>query len=135
MAVDFRDESFPILKEYLFYQQTVRQKSPKTVDEYFLDLRMFFRFMKVFRKLVPKDTEFEDIKIDDIDLDFLKKIDLTDAYEYMNYLQRERGLNASSRASPRKSIIFLPTRSRSLNFPKRKRLCQSTSPWSRALSF
>lgn len=94
----FRDESFPILKEYLFYQQTVRQKSPKTVDEYFLDLRMFFRFMKVFRKLVPKDTEFEDIKIDDIDLDFLKKIDLTDAYEYMNYLQRERGLNASSRA-------------------------------------
>ena len=98
MAVKFQDEAFPILKEYLFYQQTVRQKSPKTVDEYFLDLRMFFRFMKIFRKMVSNNTELEEIKIDDIDLDFLRKIDLTDAYEYMNYLQRERRLNASSRA-------------------------------------
>lgn len=98
MAVRFQDESFPILKEYLFYQQTIRQKSVKTVDEYFLDLRLFFRFMKVYRGLVPADTEFDEIPIDDIELAFIKKIDLTDAYEYMNYLQRERGLTASSRA-------------------------------------
>ena len=98
LAVRFQDESFPILKEYLYYQQTIRQKSPKTVDEYFLDLRTFFRFMKLNRKLVPADTEFESITIDDIDLAFLKKIDLTDAYEYMNYLQRDRSNNASSRS-------------------------------------
>lgn len=98
MAVRFQDESFPILKEYLYYQQTIRQKSPKTVDEYFLDLRTFFRFMKLNRKLVPADADFESITIDDIDLPFLKKIDLTDAYEYMNYLQRERNNNPSSRS-------------------------------------
>ncbi len=98
MAVRFQDESFPILKEYLFYQQTIRQKSPKTVDEYFLDLRTFFRFMKFYRKTVPSDADFESIAIDDIDLAFLRKIDLNDAYEYMNYLQRERGNSASSRA-------------------------------------
>ncbi len=98
MSVRFQDEAFPILKEYLFYQQTIRQKSPKTVDEYFLDLRTFFRFMKQYRRLVGSDVDFESITIDDIDLPFLKKIDLNDAYEYMNYLQRERGNNASSRA-------------------------------------
>ena len=98
MAVRFQDESFPILKEYLFYQQTIRQKSPKTVDEYFLDLRTFFRFMKQYRHLVPSDTEFDEITIYDIDLDFLKSIDLNDAYEYMNYLQRERNNTAASRA-------------------------------------
>ena len=98
MAVDFRDESFPILKDYLSYQGTVRQKSKKTVDEYFLDLRTFFRFLKVYRKTVPAETEFENIRIDDIDTDFLKKVDLTEAYEFMNYLVRERELNASSRA-------------------------------------
>ena len=98
MAVRFQDESFPILKEYLFYQQTIRQKSPKTVAEYFLDLRTFFRFMKQYRHLVPSDTEFDEITIDDIDLDFLKSIDLNDAYEYMNYLQRERNNTAASRA-------------------------------------
>ena len=98
VAVRFQDEAFPLLKEYLFYQQTIRQKSLKTIDEYFLDLRTFFRFMKIFRGLVPADTEFDGIAIDDIDLDFLKKIDLTDAYEFMNYMQRERGNAACARA-------------------------------------
>ena len=104
MAVRFQDEAFPILKEYLYYQQTIRQKSTKTIDEYFLDLRTFFRFMKVYRGLVPADAEFEEIAIDDIDLPFLRKIDLTDAYEYMNYLQRERQNNAASRARKSSSI-------------------------------
>ena len=86
------------MKEYLFYQQTVRQKSVKTIDEYFLDLRTFFRFMKIYRSLVPADSDFEAISILDIDLPFLQTIDLNDAYEYMNYLLRERGNNAASRA-------------------------------------
>lgn len=98
MAVRFQDEAFPELKEYLFYQQTILQKSVKTVDEYFLDLRTFFRFMKRFRKQVPADFNMESLPIDDINLAFLKTITLTDAYEYMNYLQRERGNNAASRA-------------------------------------
>ena len=98
MAVRFQDEAFPILKEYLFYQQTIRQKSPKTIDEYFLDLRTFFRYMKIYRGLVPADTEFDEIVIDDIDLDFLKTIELNDAYEFMNYLLRERENSAASRA-------------------------------------
>ncbi len=98
MAVRFQDEAFPILKEYLYYQQTIRQKSIKTVDEYFLDLRTFFRFMKVYRKQVPEDADFQSITIDDIDLAFVETISLNDAYEYMNYLQRERGNNAAARA-------------------------------------
>ena len=104
MSVSFQDEAFPVLKEYLFYQQTIRQKSIKTVDEYFLDLRTFFRFMKCHRGLVPGDAEFDSIAIDDIDLDFLKSIDLNDAYEYMNYLQRERGNNAASRSRKASSL-------------------------------
>ena len=98
MAVRFQDEAFPILKEYLYYQQTIRQKSIKTVDEYFLDLRTFFRFMKVYRKQVPEDADFQSVTIDDIDLAFVETISLNDAYEYMNYLQRERGNNAAARA-------------------------------------
>lgn len=98
MAVRFQDESFPILKEYLFYQQTIRQKSVKTVDEYFLDLRTFFRYLKVHRGLAPSDCDFEEIPIDDIDLALLQTVELNDAYEYMNYLQRERGNNAAARA-------------------------------------
>ena len=97
MAVNFRDEAFPILKEFLFYKQTVLNKSIKTVDEYFIDLRTFFRYMKLTRGLTG-DCEFDQIKIDDVDLPFLKSITLADTYEYMNWLLRERGNQAAARA-------------------------------------
>lgn len=97
MAVNFRDEAFPILKDYLFYQQTVRQKSLKTVDEYFLDLRTFFRFLKVKRGLASED-DFENIRIDDIGMELISTVTLEDAFEFMNYLQRERDNKAASRS-------------------------------------
>ena len=98
MSVRFQDEAFPILKEYLYYLQTIRAKSLKTVDEYFIDLRTFFRFFKQHRRLVGDETNFDAITIDDISLQQLESIRLEDAYEYMNWLQRERGNQAASRA-------------------------------------
>lgn len=98
MAVSFVDEAPQIIKDYLFYLQTIRSKSPKTVDEYYIDLRTFFRYIKLKRNLVPPDTNFEKIKIDDVDLELVKSITLNDAYEFMNYLVRVRHNNNSSRA-------------------------------------
>lgn len=98
MAVSFQDEAPQILKEYLFYIQTILDKSKKTVDEYYIDLRTFFRFMKRHRKLVSDDIDFDKIPIDDITLEFIKGITLNDAYEYMNYLQRERNNKSAARA-------------------------------------
>ena len=86
MAVDFRDEAPAILKDYLIYKQTIKNMSKKTVDEYFIDLRTFFRFLKVMRGLVPDGTEFDEIKIDDVDLDLIKTVNLELAYDYMNFL-------------------------------------------------
>lgn len=98
MAVNFRDEAPQILKEYLFYQETVRSRSSKTVNEYFIDLRTFFRYLKIRRGLVSSDTEFDEIKIDDVTIDLLKTVTLIDAYEYMNYLVRDRNNKVAARA-------------------------------------
>ncbi len=38
MAVNFANEAPYIIKEYLFYLQTIKGRSDKTVDEYYLDL-------------------------------------------------------------------------------------------------
>ncbi len=96
MAVNFADEAPDIIKEYLFYLQTIKGRSEKTVDEYFLDLRTFFRFLKIKRKLT--DTPFEEIIITDVDLELIKSVTLMDAYEFMNYLSRVRKNSAVSRA-------------------------------------
>lgn len=98
MAVNFRDEAPQIVKDYLYYLQTIKGKSQKTVDEYYIDLRTFFRFIKMRRKLVPDGIDFDSIKIDDITIDIVKTISLNDAYEYMDYLMRERSNQNATRA-------------------------------------
>lgn len=84
--------------------QTVKGKSSATVDEYYTDLRTFFRYLKKMRKLVPEAMELQDISITDIDLDFIKSITLTDIYAFMNYAMRERKNNAATRARKTSSI-------------------------------
>ncbi len=91
-------EAPPVIKEFLGYVGTIKEKSPKTVDEYYLDLRTFFRYIKKSRNLVPPETDFEEISISDIDLDLIKTITLTHVFEYMNYLSTERQNKASTRS-------------------------------------
>ena len=98
------NEASKIVKDYLLYLQTVKGKSPKTVDEYFSDLRTFFRFIKVHKNIVLSSTPFEDIKVNDVGLEFIQNITLNDTYEFMNYLMRDRMNNASTRARKTSSI-------------------------------
>ena len=46
---DYRTESPAILRDFLSYHETVKAHSQRTVDEYYLDLRNFFRYLKQMR--------------------------------------------------------------------------------------
>lgn len=76
--------------EFLNYLSVVRSKSELTVLEYASDLRLFFRFLLVYRGIVDKDTEFEKIAIDFIDVDFMKTITISDAYAFLSFCRNER---------------------------------------------
>ena len=104
MAMDSISEASPIIRDYLLYMQTVKGKSPKTVDEYFSDIRTFFRFIKLNRDLVPPTEDFSNIKVDDVDIELIKSVTLQDAYEFMNYLMRDRDNNASTRSRKSSSL-------------------------------
>lgn len=77
--------------EFLNYLSVVKSKSELTVLEYASDLRLFFRYMLVYRGLVDKETEFDKIEISFIDLDFIKTIKIPDAYAFLSYCRNERG--------------------------------------------
>lgn len=96
--MDYRTEAPPILRDFLVYHETIQGHSRRTVNEYYLDLRNFFRFLKQSKGLAAKDVPLNGISIDDVDLALVKDISLTDIYSYMSYLSRERGLNNTSRA-------------------------------------
>lgn len=84
------------LASFLIYIESIQGKSPKTADEYFYDLRTFYRFLKVYFHMA--DSETDELSIDDVDIDLLRSVNLQVLYEYMNYLNRTRGNAATSRA-------------------------------------
>ena len=104
MLYDFKDlkknESLPqIVVDFLNYLETIRGKSTNTLDAYKVDLTMFFRFLKLYRDEVSdKNTEFEDIIINDIDNAFIKKIRLSELYAFMSFLEKYRNNSAYARA-------------------------------------
>jgi len=97
--MDYRTESPEIIREFLFYHETIKTHSKKTIDEYFLDLRTFFRFLKLQKKLVPDDTEFNEISIMDIDFKFVESVTISDVYEYLAFLTRDKKTQQNSRST------------------------------------
>lgn len=93
-----------ILKEFLVYLQTIRNKSPKTVYEYFLDLRLFFRFLKQKRGLVASDVPFDEILIGDITIEQLKTVTLSEVYDFLYFLLSERHACAATRCRKSASL-------------------------------
>lgn len=87
------------LNNFLNYLTTVKERSPNTMSAYKVDLVMFFRFLKLYKTKLPKDIEFEEIDISDIDDKFIKDIHLTDLFSFMSFLDnyRDNGSYAKAR--------------------------------------
>lgn len=97
-------EAPEVIKDFLGYMQNIKGKSQKTVDEYYLDLRTFFRYIKILKGLEKTDAEFENINISDIDISLIKTITLTDIYSFMDYAIRDRHNGAKTRSRKTSSI-------------------------------
>jgi site-specific recombinase XerD len=87
-----------ILRDFLIYHETIKGQSPKTISEYYLDLRMFLRFLKLMRHDMPIHTCLDDIPIKDIDVSFLRDVTTSDVFDFLSYLANDRALNPESLA-------------------------------------
>ncbi len=98
-----------ILRDFLTYHETIKGQSPRTISEYYLDLRMFLRFLKLMRQEMPIHTRLDDLDIRDVDLDFLRQVTTSDVFDFLSYLASDRtpnpdaaapdyGISAASRA-------------------------------------
>ena len=96
--MDYRTEAPPLIRDFLSYHATVQGHSKQTVDEYYLDLRSFVRYLKRARDKSLQSVPMDHISIDDVTLDLVGSVTLSDVYAYMDFLNRDRGLNAASRA-------------------------------------
>ena len=87
-----------ILRDFLTYHETIKGQSQLTISEYYLDLRMFLRFIKLMRFDMPIHTRLDDIDIKDIDLDFIKSITTSEVFDFLSYLANDRNPDPESNA-------------------------------------
>ena len=87
-----------VLREFLIYHENIKGQSQLTISEYYLDLRMFLRFVKLMRSDMPIHTRLDDIDIKDVDLSFIQKIDTSDIFDFLSYLANDRTANPDSAA-------------------------------------
>lgn len=97
------DDIPSFIKEFLLYMQNIKNRSKSTIREYHYDLRDTFRFLKLFKQEKIKfnninDELIEKTNILDLDINFVKNIELTDLYEYLNYLSNTRLDKPTTRA-------------------------------------
>ena len=78
------------LRNFLSYHETVKGQSRRTVSEYYLDLRMFLRFVRLMREELPYKTPLDDIPIKDLGLDFIRSITTSEVFDFLSYLANDR---------------------------------------------
>ena len=101
-------ESLPeLLRNYLFYLETIKGRSPKTVQGYFWDLRNFLRYMKLYKdKQEITDEQMQNTDISQLKETFIRSISLADIYSYLYYFMSspEHQNNANTRSRKVSSI-------------------------------
>ena len=99
MAMNYRNEAPRILLDFLSYHETIKAHSRRTVDEYYLDMRNFLRYIKQIRDPALADKELDEIDIKDVGMELIGSISMTDIYGYLTYLSRDRVLHQNSEKS------------------------------------
>lgn len=77
--------------DYILYITVTKSLSNRTVQEYYLDIRLFLKYLRMMQ-----DPQFQDISdlnqipIRDISVSMLKSVKLQDLYNYLYYVTEER---------------------------------------------
>ena len=86
------------LNEYLVHIKVVKMLSERTINEYYIDIRLFLKYYRSITVEIDKDIE--DIDISGMTVDDVRKITVSDIYNFIFYTADER--NNADRARYRK---------------------------------
>lgn len=87
-----------LVQDYLVYVEAIKGHSIGTVEQYASDLQGFFKYLARYKGLFPASTPDEEIDLRKIDINFIKKITLNDAYQYLVYLRNVKNNNEATRS-------------------------------------
>ena len=88
----FMEINNKILEEYFSYLTVIKARSPHTIAEFRIDLRLLLMF--AFKRRKPSETPPPDCSFADIKS--IKSITLDDIYAFIAYLQKERNCSVAT---------------------------------------
>ena len=88
--MDYLKDSPTVIRDYLIYLETIMGRSPRTVNEYYLDLRTFFRFILQKRGLASPAADFSDISLNQVDLELVRSVTRSEVLDFLVFTARER---------------------------------------------
>ena len=85
-----------ILMEFIRYSESIKRLSPKTCRGYFIDLKLFFRFLiQKSDNNINNDT-IDTVDISHIDREFISDISRADILNFLHFVSTERNNSAAS---------------------------------------
>ena len=98
MKLEILNSCPAFLRDFLTYNETIKGKSSRSVEGYYIDLRTFFRYLLLVRGIAPKDVEFNKIDINAADIELVRSVTISDLYAFMVYCKEELNNNTATRA-------------------------------------
>lgn len=97
-----------LIQEYASYKSSIQGCSQKTVEEYLLDLRTFFRYLVARENDIdPHSEEFTKLDVSHIGLAELEKIHAEDLYDFLYYVNNTRDNKWAARSRKLSAIRSL----------------------------
>lgn len=82
----------PIIRDYASYKSVIEGCSEKTVCEYLLDLRTFFRYLAAEKQGIDTESEaFSEIDISYVNEDTVRQVTGSEIYAFLLYAGQNRG--------------------------------------------
>ena len=98
MKQEYYDDCPYYLEDFLTNLKIIKNRADRTEEAYYIDIRTFLRYLKIKHRDVSEGTEWGDITIADVPLDYLESFTLNDAHVYLRFLKDKRQNETATRA-------------------------------------
>lgn len=98
MRMNILSECPDFIRDFLTYNEIIKGKSSKSVEQYYSDLRTFFRYILLVRGKAQPGIPFNKIDISGADIELVRSVAVSDLYGFMVYCKEELQNNTATRA-------------------------------------
>lgn len=94
------NEFSSVVREFASYKTVIQGCSQRTIEQYLIDLRTFFRYLlcEGDQSILQDNEKFMEITVESVDLEALKRVSTDQIYDFLLYTDSERENQTAAKA-------------------------------------